>query len=85
METPKYNSPQFFSLYLSANSIYGLSTHRRVGYGVRRHGERGSEGTLPRGPLSWQGPGGDQISASFEVFSNLTRKICKFFDFGVND
>lgn len=44
---------------------------------------RGGSGcTLPRGPVYWRGV---QISGSFEVFSNLTRKMFTFFDFGVDD
>jgi len=31
------------------------------------------------------GPWGDQFSESFEVFRDLTRKMCKLIDFGVND
>src|SRR6218665_1255011 len=42
----------------------------------------GSEGTLTRGPVSCQGPGRVQISETFPVSSDFTRKIRKNFDFG---
>lgn len=50
---------------------------------ARREGSSG--GMLSRGPVSWHGPVGDQFSESFEVFRDLTRKMCKLIDFGVND